>query len=94
MYFNALVHYLYFDALPYQYMVFFGASVKEHTGAFMFYQCNDNKGNKVCGASCKFTGHIVGGASRALRTHCTIFFYFFLHLKFHSILNFDTVQTY
>jgi hypothetical protein len=71
------VCYLYFDACPTSYMIFFGVSLNGHVGAFMFTNTPSEKGNKVCGVPCKFIGHTVGGASRALRMHHVVFFFFF-----------------
>jgi hypothetical protein len=89
---TTLVHYMYFDAHPTSYILFFGASLNEMCGACLCLPKHHEKGNKVRGAPCKFTGCTVGrcepSASNAL---CN--FFFFLHLKFHSILNFNLVKT-
>jgi hypothetical protein len=81
MYFNDPVHYLYFDAPPHQLYDFLRCIVKWMHRCIYVYQRTVEKGNKVRGAPCKFTGHTIGGASREPRTHHTVFFFFFFTLK-------------
>jgi hypothetical protein len=85
MYFNNLVCYLYFDAPPYQLYTFLWCVVKRCVSVFMFTNAPPRKVTRY-GAPVNLQVHrrwCESSASNAPRI------FFFLHLKFHSILNFN-----
>jgi len=63
MYFNHPVHYMYFDAQPYQLYMFLWCVIKSTRQCIYVYQHTTDKGNKFCGMPCKFIGCTPGDVS-------------------------------
>jgi len=87
MYFNVSVCYLYFETLPHPLYGFLRCVIKWMHQCIYVYQHTAERGNKVRGVPYKFTGHTIGGVSRALIMHRTIF-YFILYFTLKISLNF------